>query len=184
MKKRGIVGRLGSRVVAGAVTSVVAAAIAIIASTSAHAAAVKPKPVVGQLVLGGVTSAVAAYSWEVTADSSWTKGGGASVGKPNPGVIRFTKLIDPSSIPTLRNIATGTSYPSAVFTVTFGKGNGAATMVYEMQELFVTRVTQGAADGLVTEDVSFVFKAVKWTFTDSSGNVTTGTWDVPSGKVS
>ena len=178
--KTGIVGRLGSLVVAGAV----AAAIAIVASTSAHAAAVKPKPVVGQLVLGGVISAVAAFSWEVTADSSWSRGGGASVGKPNPGAIRFTKLIDPSSIPTLQKIATGTSYPSAVFTVTFGKGNGAATMVYEMESLFVTSVTQGAADGLVTEDVSFVFKAVKWTFTDSSGNVTSGTWDIPSGAVS
>ena len=178
--KTGIVGRLGSLVVAGAV----AAAIAIVASTSAHAAAVKPKPVVGQLVLGGVISAVAAFSWEVTADSSWSRGGGASVGKPNPGAIRFTKLIDPSSIATLKNIATGTSFPSAVFTVTFGKGNGAATMVYEMESLFVTSVTQGAADGLVTEDVSFVFKAVKWTFTDSSGNVTSGTWDIPSGAVS
>ena len=182
--KRGMVGRLRSLVVAGSVTSAVVAAIAIVACTSAHAAAVKPKPVIGRLVLGGVTSAVAEYSWTVTADSSFTKGGGASVGKPNPGAIRFTKLIDPSSIPTLQKIATGSAFPSAVFTVTFGKGNGAATMVYEMENLFVTSVTQGAADGLVTEDVSFVFKAVKWTFTDSSGNVTSGTWDIPSGAVS
>jgi type VI secretion system secreted protein Hcp len=163
---------------------VVAGAIAIITSTTAHAAAAKPKPVVGQLVLGGTPSAVTAYSWTVTADSSFTKGSGASVGKPNPSAIRFTKLIDPNSIPTLQRITTGASFPSAVFTVTFGKGNGAATMVYEMEALFVTNVTQGAADGLVTEEVSFVFKVVKWTFTDASGNVTTGTWDVPSGAVS
>ena len=182
--KTGIIDRLGSLVVAGAVTSAVVAAIAIVGSTGAHAAAVKPKPIVGQLELAGVTSAVAAFSWEVTADSSFTKGGGASVGKPNPGAIRFTKLIDPSSIPTLQKIATGTDYPSAVFTVTFGKGNAVSTMVYEMQNLFVTKVTQSAADGSVTEEVSFVFKAVKWTFTDSSGNVTTGTWDIPSGAVS
>lgn len=181
--KRGIFAGLRSLVIAGAVTSVAAVAIAIIVSTSAHAAAVKPKPVVGQLVLGGVISPVAAFSWVVTADSSWTKGSGASVGKPSPGAIRFTKLIDPSSIPTLKNITTGASYPSAVFTVSFGKGNGASTMVYEMQELFATNVTQSAADGLVTEDVSFVFKAVKWTFTDSAGNVTTGSWDIPSGAV-
>lgn len=67
--------------------------------------------------------------------------------------------------------------------MTFGKGNGASTMVYELQGLFVTNVTQGAADGLVTEDVSFVFKAVKWTFTGPSGSAT-GTWDVTSGDVS
>ncbi len=167
-----------------AAVSAVFAAIVIVVSTSAHAAAVKPKPVVGRLVLGGVTSAIAEYSWTVTADSSWTKGGGASVGKPNPSEIRFTKLLDPSSIPTLKNIASGQDYPSAVFTVTFGKGKAVSTMVYEMESLFVTNVTQGAADGLVTEDVSFVFKAVKWTFTDSSGNVTTGTWDIPTGDVS
>jgi type VI protein secretion system component Hcp len=97
------------------------------------------------------------------------------------GALTTGDLPRPGIVP--QKIATGTSYPSAVFTVTFGKGNGAATMVYEMQELFITSVTQGAADGLVTEDVSFVFKAVKWTFTDSSGTVTTGTWDVPSGAV-
>jgi type VI protein secretion system component Hcp len=163
---------------------VVAGAIAIMASSSAHAAAVKPKPVVGLLVLGGTSSPVTAYSWQVTADSSWTKGGGASVGKPNPNAIHFTKLIDPSSVPTLQKITSGTVFPSAVFTVTFGKGNAASTMVYEMAELFATSVTQSAADGLVTEDLSFVFRSVKWTFSDSSGNVTTGTWDVPSGAVS
>lgn len=174
--KKVIARRLGLLVVAVAATAIMA--------TSAHAASVKPKPVIGHLVLQGVSSPVAAYSWEVTADSSWTKGGGASVGKPNPGAIRFTKLLDPSSGPTLHSIATGTEIPAAVFTVTFGKGNGAATMVYEMADLFVTNVTQGADDGLVTENVSFVFKSVKWTFTDGSGNVTTGSWDIPSGNVS
>jgi type VI secretion system secreted protein Hcp len=174
---RGIAFRLASLVL-------VSAAIVIVVSTAAHAAAVKPKPVIGHLVLGGVTSAVSAYSWDVTADSSWTKGGGASVGKANPGAFRVTKLIDASSVPTLQKITTGSPYPSAVFTVAFGKANGLATMVYEMEDLFVTNVTESAADGLVTEDVSFVFKTVKWTFTDSSGSVTTGSWDVPGGTTS
>ncbi len=29
------------------------------------------------------------WDWEVQAETSWTKGGGASVGKPNPGELRF-----------------------------------------------------------------------------------------------
>jgi hypothetical protein len=79
--KREVVGRLGSLWVAGAVTSAVVAAIAITASTGANAVEVKAKPVVvGRLALGGVTSDVTAYSWEVTAASSWTSGSGASVG--------------------------------------------------------------------------------------------------------
>lgn len=166
------------------VAVVVGAAIAATAAGTPAAPLPKPKPVIGQLVLaGGGSSAVTAYSWSVTADSSWSKGGGASVGKPTPSAIRFTKLLDPSSVPTLQRITAGTVVPTAVFTVTFGKGNNASTMVYEMTELLVTSVTEGAADGLVTEEVSFVFKAVTWTFTHSSGNVTTGSWDVPSGAV-
>lgn len=182
--QRGIVSRVRSVVVAGAVTSAVAAAIAIVPSTPAHAAAAKAKPVIGQLVLGGATSAVTAYSWEVSAATNWTSGGGASVGKPNPSVFRCTKLIDESSIPALLKIATGQAFPTAVFSVTFGKGNGASTIVYELEGVFVTGVSQGAADGVVTEDVSFVFKTVTWTFTSSEGDVTTGTWDVVSGAAS
>jgi len=183
--KRRIVGRQGSLVVAFAVTGAVAAATAIAASTAANAAPAKAKPVVvGQLVLGGATAGVTAYSWEVTAASNWTSGGGASVGKPNPGAIHFTKTIDPSSVPTLLTIALGRAYPSAVFTVTLGKGKAASTMVYELEDVFVTRVSQGTTDGLVTEEVSFVFKVVRWTFTSSAGDVTTGTWDVVSGSAS
>jgi hypothetical protein len=102
--KNGIVGHLRSLVVVGPVTTAVAVAILLAASTSAYAAVVKPKPTVGQLVPAGATSAVTAYSWGVTADSSWTKGGGTSVGKPNPSAVHFTKLIDSSSVPTLQKI--------------------------------------------------------------------------------
>jgi type VI protein secretion system component Hcp len=176
--KRGIVGRVGPLWLA-------AVAVAIAASTDAHAAAAKAKPVVvGQLVLGGVTSDVTAYSWEVTAATNFTSGGGASVGKPNPGAIDVTKRIDASSVPALLKIALGAAFPTAVFTVTFGKGKDTSTMVYELEDLFVTKVSQGAVDGVVTEEVSFVFKTVRWTFTSSAGDVTTGTWDVVSGAAS
>ena len=182
--KGGIVGRLGSLVIAGVASSAVAAALAIAASTGANAAAPKAKPVVGQLVVGGATSDVTAYSWEVTAASSFTSGGGASVAKPNPSAISFTRRIDPGSIPTLQKIAAGMAFTTAVFTVTIGKGKTASTMLYELEDVLVTRVSQGAADGVVTEEVSFVFKAVRWTFTSSEGDVTTGTWDVVRGAVS
>jgi type VI protein secretion system component Hcp len=181
--KKWIVDRSRSLLVAGAVASAVVAAVAMTPAKGAPAAKAK-LVVVGQLVLGGETSPVTAYSWEVTALSSFTQGGGASVGKPNPSAIRFTKLIDAGSIQTLLNIANGTAFPSAVFTVTVGKGNSAGTMVYEMENLFVTRLSTSAADGLVTEEVSLIFKVVRWTFTSADGEVTTGTWDVVSGAAS
>jgi type VI protein secretion system component Hcp len=173
--KRKIVGPLASLVVAFAWTGAVAA----------NAAPPREKAaVVGQLVLGGATSDVTAYSWEVTAASNWTSGGGASVGKPSPGAIHFTKTIDPSSVPTLLKIAQGTAYPSAVFTVVLGKGKAASTMVYELEDALVTRVGQGSTDGAVTEELSLVFKVVRWTFTNAAGDVTTGVWDVVSGSAS
>lgn len=50
----------------------------------------------GQLQLeGGKPFPILNCSVGVTADSSWTKGGGASVGKANPEAIRFTKAFDP-----------------------------------------------------------------------------------------
>jgi type VI protein secretion system component Hcp len=170
---------------AAALALAVAATAAIATSQGANAAPAKPKPVVvGRLVLGDVTSDVTAYTWEVTAPSSFVAGGGASIGKPNPSAIQFTKAIDASSVPTLLKIAVGESFPSAVFTVTLGKGKDTATMVYELDTLLVTRVSQGSTEGVVTEELAFVFKAVTWRFTSAEGDVTTGTWDVPSGNAS
>ena len=165
-----------------ACTVATAIVVALIASPPAHAAAVKPKPVVGQIVLdGGEPAPVTGFAWTVTADSSWTKGGGASVGKPNPGSLRVAKPVDAGSIAAFHNIVAGASFPTAVLTLASGKGNTTSTMVYEMTELFVTAVAQSAADGLTTEDLSMVFKTVKWTFTDASGGSSSGSWSVPGG---
>ena len=154
-------------------------AAALFAPRPAHAGPPKPKPVIGQLVLdGGTPAPVTGFGWEVTADSSWTKGSGASVGKPQPGKLRMQKPIDGNSGAELQNIVLGSAFKNAVLTVTSGKGNTATTMVYELTELYVTGVSQSAADGLTSEDLSLVFKTVKWTFTDASGGSTTGTWDV------
>ena len=65
--------------------------------------------------------------------------------------------------------------------MTSGNGNTPTPMVYELKDLYVTGVSQSAADGLTSEDLSLVFKTVKWTFTDASGGTTTGTWDVVAG---
>jgi type VI protein secretion system component Hcp len=181
--RRGRVAHPRSLGFAGIVMTAVSAAIVIGTANGAQSAA-KPKPI-GQLVLGGgAPSLITAYSWGVTADSKWTRGSGASIAAPNPGAIRFTKQIDSSSIPTLQRIVSGATFASAVFTASIGKGNSVATIVYEMGDLLVTSVTQGASDGVLVEDVTLVFKTVRWTFTDPSGNVTTGTWDIPSGAFS
>jgi type VI protein secretion system component Hcp len=168
-----------SLVAGGALTIAVLAAILTLTTCDAGAAAVKPKPVIGQLVLdGGPAAPVTGFAWSVTADSSWTKGGGASVGKPQPGSLRITKPIDASSVPALGKIVLGSSFATGVLTLTFGKGASSSTMIYEMDGLYVTELTQGGEDGLSAEDLSMVFKKVKWTFTDAQGNVSNGAYDV------
>jgi type VI protein secretion system component Hcp len=165
--------------------SALVAAVAIAMSGSAHAAAARPGPAVGQLVLeDGAAAPVHGYSWSVSAGSSWIKGAGPSVAKPVPEAIHITRQVDASSVKALLRIATGQVFESAVLTVNVGRGKDTSTMVYEMEGLFVTNVTHGAEEGLVTESISFVFKAVKWTLTDSAGNVTSGRWDIPSGTTS
>jgi type VI secretion system secreted protein Hcp len=178
---------LRALVLAGVVAGLAGSVTAASSNAAQTDAAAKVKGQhAAQLVLGGGQAIpVSAYSWSVTAESSWTGGGGASVGKPNPGAIRFTRQIDASTFADLRKVITGTAFPSAVFTVKFRADGGVATIVYELDGVFVTEVTQGAAvDGPVSEDLSVVFKKVTWTHTDASGAVTTGTWDVVTGHSS
>ena len=174
--RRGKIARLGLLAVA-----VVAAGIAV---PRAALAAPADKPI-GQLVLnGGVATPVFEFSWAVTAASSWASGGGASIAKPEPSSIRFMTPIGANSIGVLVKIAVGQSLPTAVFTLNLGKPRDPSTMVYEMQGLLVTGVSHTSIDGRPFEEVSFVFRAVKWTHTDASGVVTTGSWDILSGSAS
>ncbi|MBY0234242.1 MAG: type VI secretion system tube protein Hcp, partial [Burkholderiaceae bacterium] len=47
------------------------------------------------------------WSWSLTADTSWTKGGGASVGKPQPGPFLWTQANDGVFNSLFVNMATG-----------------------------------------------------------------------------
>ena len=53
------------------------------------------------------------WDWEVEAETSWTKGGGASVGKPNPGKMNIEHYFDTSSTVILGYICTGKAFPKA-----------------------------------------------------------------------
>ena len=136
----------------------------------------------GQLQLaGGKSFPVLSCSVAVAADSSWTKGGGASVGKPNPEPIRFTKAFDEHSIAILKAITTGKAFASAKFTATAGTGTGTTTMTYELTELFVTSITHVSEGGTPVEEVAFVYKTLAWKFVDANGVETKGVWDIPAG---
>ena len=106
------------------------------------------------------------------------------MGKPNPDEITLTHTVDAASISLLKFIAQGKAFPTGVLTVISGSGANSTKFVYEMEGLFLTSLRQSSEGAAPADEVSFVFKAVKLTFTDSAGNSTTGSWDIPSGAVS
>jgi type VI secretion system secreted protein Hcp len=136
---------------------------------------------------------VQSWDWEVEAESSWTKGGGASVGKPRPGALSWTHHFDLSSITLLARIATGKDCPSAELhlTRTTGKAASETYLAATMQGVYVTKVaSSGTDEGTVSQLVSMVFKHIAIDYrapdnkTGSLGRPVQFTWDIPSGTAS
>src|SRR5512139_3821185 len=51
------------------------------------------------------------WSWDIEAETSFLKGGGASVGKPQPGTLSFSHFWDLSSAVILTKIVSGKHFP-------------------------------------------------------------------------
>jgi len=133
------------------------------------------------------------WDWEVDAETSWTKGGGASVGKPNPGRLHFVHRFDTSSTVILGYICSGQVFPKVELQImkTAGKEIPETYFTMTIEDVFITRVSNsGAEDGAIFQRVEVVFKTVKIEYkaqdnmTGSFGAVNSFNWDIPSGKVS
>src|SRR5258706_16358050 len=85
------------------------------------------------------------WDWEVEAETSWTKGGGASVGKPNPGKLNFEHYFDKSSPVIIRYICSGASFDTVELRMFKGTGQGTQTgatnqrFTLQMEGAFVTK---------------------------------------------
>jgi type VI secretion system Hcp family effector len=133
------------------------------------------------------------WDWEVEAESSWTKGGGASVGKPNPGSMSFEHYFDSASTVILGYICTGKAFPKAELQMTRTTGTGVAATYFTMtmEGAFITKVSNsGTEEGNVAQRVEMVFKTVKIDYkpqdikTGQLGPAKTFTWDIPAGTAS
>src|SRR5438128_2256359 len=82
------------------------------------------------------------WDWHVDAETSWTKGGGASVGKPNPGRMTIEHYFDTSSTVILGFICTGKAFPKAEIQMmkTTGKGSPETYLTVFMEGIFITKV--------------------------------------------
>ncbi len=133
------------------------------------------------------------WDWEVEAQTSWTKGGGASVGKPNPGKFNFEHQFDSSSTVILGYICSGHAFPKVELQITKAAAKGIPETFFTMtmESVFMTRVSNaGTQEGLIVQRVEMVFKTVKIEYktqdpkTGSLLSVKPYNWDIPSGKAS
>jgi type VI secretion system secreted protein Hcp len=105
------------------------------------------------------------WSWDIEADTSFLKGAGASVGKPQPGNLSFSHYYDKASPVIMKKIVQGKHF-SKVYIVMLKQtgaedGQGDPYFGITMDEAFITKVSsKGAEDGSVTQDIEMVFKVV------------------------
>ena len=86
-----------------------------------------------------------AWDWEVEAETSWTKGGGAAVGKPSPGKMNWEHVFDRSSNTILTYICTGKSLSESQagdVQVDRHATGAEAFFTVKMNEAFITKVNQ------------------------------------------
>jgi len=136
---------------------------------------------------------IQSWGWDVAAETSWTKGGGASVGKPNPGKMSFQHFFDSSSTVLLGYICTGRNFPKVELQMmkTGGKGLPETYFTMYMEGVFITRISNsGTEEGLVMQSVEVVFKTVRIEYKPqnpkdgSMGTIKTYNWDIPAGLAS
>lgn len=133
------------------------------------------------------------FGFGIEAETSWTKGGGASVGKPNPGKLIIQKNLDTSSSVIYGYICTGKSFPKVEFQAqkTTGKGVPETYLTFTMEGVFVTSVqNQVGTDGIARETLSFVYKTIKMEYKPQDpksgllGAPKIFNWDIPAGTAS
>ena len=105
------------------------------------------------------------WSWDIESDTSFLKGSGASVGKPQPGSLSFSHYYDLSSPHIMSKIVQGTNFTEAhiVMLKQTGDPSGKGEVYFgmTMRECFITKVSsKGGEDGAVSQDVEMVFKTV------------------------
>ena len=125
------------------------------------------------------------WEWDVEAETSWTKGGGASVGKPNPGKMTWDHNWDKSSSILLGYICTGSAF--AEIKLHMCKTTGAAEpkpfFTILMKEAFITKCTQSATeDGNVLQKVEMVFKYIEIEYSQQGSDPNKPGMLIPAGK--
>jgi type VI secretion system secreted protein Hcp len=134
---------------------------------------------------------VSRLEWGVDAETSWTKGGGASVGKPNPGKLVLKLANGPWANAFLRAIGRGTTLDGGVaapILIDHAAGDGRVAIRFRLEGVFVTRygMTTNAQEAPI-DQLDLVFKSIRMenNHLGTEGKVPPSSfdWDIPAGMV-
>jgi type VI secretion system secreted protein Hcp len=132
------------------------------------------------------------WDWEIEAESSWTKGGGASVGKALPGKLNFEHYFDKASPAIMIYICSGKSFDQVKLHMckTTGKPTPEVYFTMTMDGIYITKVSNsGPEEGNVVQKIEMVFKkvAIEYKPQDDKGGLGTAMkyqWNIPEGSAS
>ncbi|MGE5116889.1 MAG: Hcp family type VI secretion system effector [Betaproteobacteria bacterium] len=128
------------------------------------------------------------FKWEVTSETSFTKGQGASVGKAVPGIASFSHYYDTASPTMMAFCVKGKHFPKVTATMckSTGDANPKPFFIVEMESCYITKATvEASEDGSVKQDIEFVFKTIeiKYHKQDDKGQLDAGAktfkWNIP-----
>jgi type VI protein secretion system component Hcp len=126
---------------------------------------------------------VASLDWKVQAQTSWTAGGGVSVGKPNPDKMALVLPTGPWSQYFMRMIGLGKALPKVVFDATASDGRPLYRVTVEGMFLTQYRIASLLETPLPQDHIDVVFKIVKIEYyaTGADGKLVTTTveWNIP-----
>ena len=132
------------------------------------------------------------FDVEIEAESSWTKGGGASVGKPNPGKLNLETSFNSASTVVMSYICSGKAFPKVQLEMmkTTGKGSPETYFTLMMEGGYITKVSSaGTEEGNVTQKIEMVFKTMRVEYKpqdNKNGSLLaakTFKWDIQAGTV-
>jgi type VI secretion system secreted protein Hcp len=131
------------------------------------------------------------WDWEVECESSWTKGSGASVGKPNPGKMNWEHYFDTSSTTLLKYMCSGQAFDLVTLVMQKATGAQGQQVFFKMtmKGAFITKVANSATDeGNVVQKVEMVFKDVEFLYKQQNDvgqllSEKTFGWNIPEGTL-
>jgi type VI secretion system secreted protein Hcp len=125
---------------------------------------------------------VRTLEFNIEATSSWTKGGGASVGKPGPQKLTIHKMNNKTTTEFFKHIVTGHSFPE----ISFEYYDQGQKLIYTMTvgAAYITEVSWSTPEcnncPKLEMKMSMVFKTFE---TNDVLNGIKTKWDIPSGVV-